>query len=277
MIDPATPNVPYREHLLNGFPEGALPKKSATDEFQVLIVAEKYQTRFDQPLLHTMYVDKRLDGIKALQILSRFNRTHPGKEDTFVLDFANVVEDIREAFRPYYAESAAAPTDPNVFYTLERRIKDADVLDDDEVARGVRAILAGGTKGSAELNAAITPAKLRWENLDEDDQELFRTALRDFTRAYAFISQIAQFTDPGLEKLYYYGKYLLNELDTQRDPATVDIDGSVVLTHLRMEMTADQVDGSLDRGSDEPLHGIQNAEARSTASPRSGCRSLSTP
>ena len=267
VIDPDLPNVEYREAMLNGFGEAALPKKFAGDDFQVLIVAEKYQTGFDQPLLHTMYVDKRLDGIKAVQTLSRLNRTHPGKEDTFVLDFANDVDDIREAFRPYYAETAAAPTDPNVLYTLERRIKDAGVLADDEVDRGVRAILAGGTKGSAELNAAITPAKLRWEALDEDDQELFRTALRDFTRAYAFISQIAQFTDPGLEKLYYYGKYLLNELDTQRDPATVDLDGSVVLTHLRMEMTADQVDGSLHRGSDEPLHGIQDGEGKQHSIP----------
>jgi type I restriction enzyme R subunit len=94
VIDPATPNVSYTEALMNGFGESELPKKFAGDDYQVLVVAEKYQTGFDQPLLHTMYVDKKLAGVKAVQTLSRLNRTHPGKTDTFVLDFANRAEDI---------------------------------------------------------------------------------------------------------------------------------------------------------------------------------------
>lgn len=255
VFDPQAPNVEYREALLNGFGESQLPKKFGTDEYQVLIVAEKYQTGFDQPLLHTMYVDKRLDGIKAVQTLSRLNRTHPGKDDTFVLDFANDVNTIREAFRPYYAQTVAAPTDPNVLYTLARRIEDANILDAEEVARGVGAILAGGAKGNAELNAAIDPAVDRYELLNDDDQELFRTAVRDFVRIYAFLAQIMPFTDPDLERLYYYGKFLLTRLPAADTGGAIALDGSVILTHLRTELIADQEDISIHDGSTDPLTG----------------------
>ena len=110
----------------------------------MLVVAEKYQTGFDQPLLHTMYVDKKLDGVKAVQTLSRLNRTHPGKDDTFVLDFANAVEDIRDAFAPFYEDTAAAPTDPNVLYTHAAHPARRHVIHPDEMAAAVAALLAGG-------------------------------------------------------------------------------------------------------------------------------------
>ena len=257
VIDPDVPNVEYREALLNGFGEGELPKRFAADDYQVLVVAEKYQTGFDEPLLHTMYVDKRLDGIKAVQTLSRLNRTRPDKEDTFVLDFANDVETIQEAFRPYYTQSVASPTDSNILYTLQRRIDEPNILDPAEVERGVNAILTGGTKGSAELNAAIDPAVDRFEALDdEDEQEGFRTALRDFCRTYAFLAQIMPFTDSALERLYYYGKYLLTRLPTTDAGGAIHLDGSVILTHLRTELIAEQEDASLEEGSDEPLPGL---------------------
>ncbi len=257
VYDPAAPTVEYREAMLNGFGEGELPKKFDNDDYQVLVVAEKYQTGFDQPLLHTMYVDKRLDGLKAVQTLSRLNRIAPGKEDTFVLDFENDAEAIQEAFLPYFTQTTAAPTDPNVLYTLQRRILDANILDPDDVTRGVAAILAGGTKGSNELNAAISPAVDRFNAIDdEDDQELFRTAARDFTRAYSFLAQIMPFQDEELEKLYYYVKYLLTQIAKKDRGGHIDLDGAVVLTHLRNELIADQEDISLSTGSDEPLKGM---------------------
>ena len=262
VFDPDLPNVEYREAMLNGFGEAALPERFATDEYQVLIVAEKYQTGFDQPLLHTMYVDKRLDGIKAVQTLSRLNRIHPGKDDTFVLDFANDADTITEAFRPYLSQTTAAPTDPNVLYTLQRRVDDATILDPDEVNRGVEAILAGGTKGSKELNAATDPAVERFKDLDEEDAELFRTALRDFVRTYAFLAQIMPFTDPDMERLYYYGKYLLTRLPNVNQGGAVDLDESVVLTHLRTELISEETNISPDKGSDEPLVSIGTGEGR---------------
>lgn len=113
--------------MLNGFSKTQLPKRFHED-FQVLVVAEKYQTGFDEPLLHTMYVDKKLAGVKAVQTLSRLNRIHPGKQDTFVLDFANTTEEIQDAFADFYEESIAQPTDPNVLYTLEHDLMSAGVL-----------------------------------------------------------------------------------------------------------------------------------------------------
>ena len=112
VIDPTAPSVTYTEAMMNGFGERQLPKRFASDEYQVLVVAEKYQTGFDQPLLHTMYVDKKLAGVKAVQTLSRLNRTHPGKDDTFVLDFANTAEEIRDAFAPVLRGSRRHPHRP---------------------------------------------------------------------------------------------------------------------------------------------------------------------
>jgi type I restriction enzyme R subunit len=248
--------VEYRESLMNGFPESQLPERFAGAEYGLLVVAEKYQTGFDQPLLHTMYVAKKLADVKAVQTLSRLNRIHPGKDDTFVLDFVNTAEDITEAFRPFFARTTAAPTDPNLLYNLQRRILDAQIIDPDEMAAGVEALLRGGAAGSGKLNAAIDPAVDRWSALDDaTEQDDFRTALRDFTRAYAFLGQIVPFHDTALEALHYYGKYLLARLPRADTGGAVDLSGAVVLTHLRTDLVAEQQNASLSEGSDDPLHG----------------------
>ena len=266
VFDPDTGKA-WREAAMNKFGEAALPKQFASDDYQVLIVAEKYQTGFDQPLLHTMYVDKRLDGIKAVQTLSRLNRIHPGKDDTFVLDFANDYDDIVAAFAPYYRQTAASPTDPNLLYTLQRRIDDAGVLDDAEVAAGVAAILAGGTAGSDALNAATAPAVDRWRDLDEEDRELFRTALRDYVRAYAFIAQIAPPMGADLEGLYFYGKYLQTQLLDDDDSEAVDLGDAVVLTHLRTELTAEVVGPAALGDDQEPLQAFHDGTGRQNSAP----------
>lgn len=154
-----------------------------------------------------------------------------------------------------------------MLYTLQRRIDDATILDPDEVNRGVEAILAGGTKGSKGLNAATDPAVERFRDLDDEEAELFRTALRDFVRTYAFLAQIMPFTDPDMERLYYYGKYLLTRLPTVNQGGAVDLDESVVLTHLRTELISDQSDISPDEGSDEPLISGGTGEGRQVSTP----------
>ncbi|MFP5346625.1 MAG: UvrB domain 3-containing protein, partial [Actinomycetes bacterium] len=237
-------------------PESQLPDRFSGAEYQILVVADKYQTGFDQPLLHTMYVAKKLADVRAVQTLSRLNRTHPGKDDTFVLDFVNTTEDITEAFRPFFAQTTAAPTDPNLLYNLQRRILDAGIVDAAEMRSAVAALLKGGSTGSAKLNAAIDPARDRWLAMDDETaQEDFRTALRDFVRAYAFLGQIVPFTDTDLEELYYYGKYLLARLPRADTGGEVDLDGAVVLTHLRTELVAEQQSVSLSEGSEESLKG----------------------
>ncbi len=240
--DPGSPSVEYREAMLNGFGERELPERFAGDDYQVLVVAEKYQTGFDQPLLHTMYVDKKLAGVRAVQTLSRLNRTAPGKTDTFVLDFANSAQEITEAFAPYFTSTVATPTDPNVLYNLSQRLDETAVLHPDEVAAGVTAILAGAPDGSAVLNAALDPAVRRFKALDEQDADAFRDALGAYVRAYAFLGQVVPFRDVELERRYYYGKYLLTKLPAADPGGTVDLSGAVVLTHLRTDLVAEGQD-----------------------------------
>jgi len=123
----------------NGIREKELPERFATDEYQVLLVAEKYQTGFDQPLLHTMYVDKRLAGVQAVQTLSRLNRMHPGKEDTFVLDFVNKPEDIQEAFQPYYEHTLVGErVEARQLYELQAKLDAYQVYYKNEVEEFAR-------------------------------------------------------------------------------------------------------------------------------------------
>jgi type I restriction enzyme R subunit len=213
---------------LNGFKERELPKKFNSDEYQLLLVADKYQTGFDQPLLHTMYVDKKLSGVKAVQTLSRLNRMNPGKDDTFVLDFANETEDILSSFQPYYELTTVEnTTDPNRLYDLEAELRKAQIIWDTEVDnfcnvyfKSAKILSVGEQK---KLNSSIDPAVDRYKQLPKDNakndvldqaptQEDFKNTLQSFVRLYSFLTQIMPFTDVNLEKLYTYGKYLLRKL-----------------------------------------------------------------
>ncbi|MNK04811.1 Type I restriction enzyme [compost metagenome] len=213
---------------INGFKEKELPQKFATDEYQLLLVADKYQTGFDQPLLHTMYVDKKLSGVKAVQTLSRLNRMHPGKQDTFVLDFVNETEDILASFQPYYElTTVETSTDPNHLYNLEHEIKKAQVIWDSEVDifcnvyfKSSRALQVAEQK---KLYSLTDPAVQRFKQLPveqgKDDllntqatQEDFKNSVQSFVRLYAFLTQIMPFTDVNLEKLFTYCTYLLRRL-----------------------------------------------------------------
>ncbi|WAX55528.1 type I restriction endonuclease [Jatrophihabitans cynanchi] len=253
VTDPAQPTVAWTEPGMNGFGEAQLPKRFASDDYQVLVVAEKYQTGFDQPLLHTMYVDKKLAGVKAVQTLSRLNRTHPGKADTFVLDFANSAEEIQDAFAPFFEQSSAAPTDPNVLYGLELTIKAAQVIHPDEQAAAVAALLSGSTARQKDVYANLNPAANRFVALPEDEQrDSFRQALKSYVRAYSFLAQVMPWTDRDLESLYLYGRALLPLLPTAPDEPLPQISDSVLLTHLRTEAQAQEENIALTTGTDEP-------------------------
>jgi len=249
----------YTEAGMNGFGEKALPERFASDEYRLLVVAEKYQTGFDEPLLHTMYVDKRLDGVRAVQTLSRLNRTHPGKDDTFVLDFVNEPETIRDAFRPYYEETAIdEPTDPNLLYDLQSKLDGARVYDRDEVDVFAAAFFTPRPLQSAAtqkgLFAALDPAVTRYRELEEDAQDRFRSDLASFTRLYGFLSQIVSFQDTDLEKLYAYGRYLLLKLPRRsEDGDGFDLGDGVELEYYRLRKVNE---GSIAFGDDNiPLGG----------------------
>ncbi|MBM6404622.1 type I restriction endonuclease subunit R [Phycicoccus sp. CSK15P-2] len=237
--DPDDPGAtPWTEANLNGFSEGQLPKRFREDGYQLLVVAEKYQTGFDEPLLHTMYVDKKLAGVAAVQALSRLNRTRPGKEDTFVLDFANTTEEIKAAFEPFYEESFAAPTEPNVLYTMEHDLMAAGVLSREEMDAAVTALLRGDATEQSVIYANLGPAVGRFVSLDEDGQESFRGTLQSFVRAYAFVAQVMPFTDTDLERMFLYGRLLLSDLPARDNDPMPQLSKSVHLTHLKLSVTA---------------------------------------
>ncbi|WP_163541654.1 type I restriction endonuclease subunit R [Occultella kanbiaonis] len=247
--------VSYTEPLMNGFGEAALPKQfGAVGEgsYHLLVVAEKYQTGFDQPLLHTMYVDKKLAGVKAVQTLSRLNRTAPGKADTFVLDFSNTLEEITDAFAPFFDATAANVADPNDVYNLQLRVMEARVLDEDEMESAVAALLSGKSTQQAVVYAQMGRAVDRFGELDEEDQEEFRSALTGFVRAYAFLVQVMTWTDRELERLYLFGKALVAVLPRGEDDPMPLVSDDVELTHLRISATAEEENAKLAEGDDIP-------------------------
>ncbi len=269
--DPDLPGVEYTESSMNVTADGKRIPETETakrfqgdpehgfdvDDYQVLIVAEKYQTGFDEPLLHTMYVDKNLDGVKAVQTLSRLNRIAPGKEGTFVLDFANDAEDIQAAFEPFYETSWTEPTDPNILYTLKQRIMDAGVIDPTEMRDMVAALLTTAKDAHEALYAKTDAAVVRYEAIpEEEDREDFRTALRDFTRLYAFLGQVVPFQSEALEELFYYGKILLTRLPSVGGGGEVDISNATVLTHIRSQKIGEH-NLSLTPGDGEGLDGMK--------------------
>ena len=190
----------------------------ATDEYNVMLVANKFQTGFDQPLLVAMYVDKRLSGVAAVQTLSRLNRVAPGKDQTFVLDFANTAEDIVEAFEPYYeATTLADVTDPNIVHETMAKLDAAGIYHESEVEGLVDDYLAH--KGNNALTKWVTPARDRFRDRERtamdhndklalDELELFRKDVGTFLRQYDFLSQIVNYEDPSLEKLSIYLRHL---------------------------------------------------------------------
>jgi type I restriction enzyme R subunit len=231
--------VPLTESNMNGFLESRTAEEFATPEYGVLIAAEKFQTGFDQPLLHTMYVDKPLTGLAAVQTLSRLNRIHPLKENTFVLDFRNDTDDIVAAFEQFHGCTVAPPTDPNILWDTRRRLDEFDVLRPEEIEAAMPALLGAGAsdeKRSAETYAALAPAKDRFEQAGDEQRLEFRDALTRFVRTYSFVSQIAAFTDPALERDFVYCRALSLYL---RDTGTVqrlDLGAEVELTHMRHQM-----------------------------------------
>ena len=164
VLDDKLADVTYTETGMNhGISQKELPEKFATQEYQVLLVAEKYQTGFDQPLLHTMFVDKRLAGIQAVQTLSRLNRIHPLKEDTFVLDFVNDREEIREAFKTYYeGAEMGEQVDPARMYAVKGELDASGIYLDEEVERFCAVYFMSKRRQSAldhrTMNAALDPA-----------------------------------------------------------------------------------------------------------------------
>jgi hypothetical protein len=179
-------------------------------EYRFLVVANKFQTGFDQPLLHTMYVDKKLGGVNAVQTLSRLNRTHddPKKRGTMVLDFANEADEIRVGFEPYYETTLLSEaTDPNLLYETQSRLMAFPVYTEADVD-GFAKVYFDRKATQDQLYAVLAPVVDRFRELSEEEQHDFRGQLTDYVRLYAFLAQVLTFADADLEKLYVFARHL---------------------------------------------------------------------
>jgi len=270
--DDKLPNKEYTEEKMNlGIREKELPEKFATQEYQVLLVAEKYQTGFDQPLLHTMYVDKRLAGLQAVQTLSRLNRTHPFKEDTFVLDFVNDRAEIRDAFKVYYeGVEMGEEVDPARMYVIKEELDASGMYLDEEVERFCSIYFKPNQRQSAQdhkaMNAALDPAVSRFAVLQrsqEDEAELWRGKVQAFRNLYAFLSQVIPYQDSDLERLYVFLRHLAAKLPRRRTGPAYQFDDEVRLEYYRLqEITEGSI--SLHEGRGRALDGPTEVGSGST-------------
>jgi len=259
--------IRYTEPELTGFSESQLRDKFDTGDYQLLVVAEKYQTGFDQPKLCAMYVDKKLDGLQAVQTLSRLNRTAPGKQATYILDFQNAVEDIQEAFRPYYeATTIEEPTDLNQIYALEARIRKFAILDPGEIANFADYYYKHDLLpyDRSIMQHIVQAAANRFEQLpDEGRQEEFRQLLKSFQRFYAFVSQIAPLADTDLERLYTYSTWLVRLLPDRDNPPEIEITNDMLELHaFKIKQLTGAQDASLKPGDTVALPAIREFAAR---------------
>lgn len=228
----------WTEEKINGIKENQL-KKYFHDDFNMLIVAEKYQTGFDEPLLHTMFVDKKLNGVKAVQTLSRLNRTTRGKEDTFVLDFANTQEEIQAAFQPYYeATVLKSETDPNSIYDIKRKLDDFQVYQYKEVETFAKKFYQKTTPTLDTLSPILKPALERYEALEDKQKDEFKSLLHSFNRLYSFIIQVCRMFDKDMQKLYVFTKYLVKLLPKDNSEK-VNLNDELLLEYYKLQKTAD--------------------------------------
>ena len=251
--------VAFTEAGVNRIPDRQTATAFHQDENRFLVVANKFQTGFDEPLLVAMYVDKPLSGVHAVQTLSRLNRKHPAKDSTIVLDFANQAEHIREAFQPYYeATVLSESTDHNLLYDHERVLNDYHFYTQDEVDDFAQVYFPGKAK-QHELYTLLNRVVDRFSAATEDEQEDFRSKLMSYIRLYAFLSQIIPFEDVDLEKLHVFARHLRRLLPVNRDQLPTEILDSIDVNSYRIRTTSS---GSLtpDPRPEEKLDPMQESE-----------------
>lgn len=249
--DPDDPkDVEWTESKLNGVNESQT-KQVFHDEGNILIVAEKYQTGFDEPLLHTMIVDKKLRGVKAVQTLSRLNRTHPDKQDTFILDFVNSKEDILEAFQPFYQEtSLSQEINTDLIYKTQKMLRAFKIYDDMDIEKVNKIYFDEDKRKANKIQAAITnallPIQQKYNELNQEQRYQFRKLCRTFVKWYGYITQIARMFDKQMHDEYIFCSYLAKVIPA--DPTTpFNLDDRVKLEYYNLEKT---YEGSINLSED---------------------------
>ncbi len=258
--DPDAPGSSWTEVAMNeGLAESELPERFESDEYRVLLVAEKYQTGFDQPLLQTMYVVKRLAGVQAVQTLSRLNRIAPGKSHTFILDFVNEEHDIHQAFKPYYETTPVGENvDPQRLGELQHHLLERAIFAPADVTGFAKVWYHGRRDHSADdhrrMNAVLDAVVQSFQGRNEEEQEEFRGQLTAYRNLYAFLSQITPWQDPEFEQLYAFARNLLAKLPPPGDGRAFALEDEVGLQFFRLQQLST---GSIDLAQGEvyPLKG----------------------
>ena len=227
----------YTEAGMNSFPETQTGDAFELPEFRFLIVASKFQTGFDQPLLHTMYVDKKLGGVNAVQTLSRLNRTHAEKQSTMVLDFANVSDEIKAAFEPYYETTLLSEaTDPNLLYEKLGSLNDYPVFTEADVDEFATVYFRAGSTQD-RIYTLLAPAINRFNELHEDERREFRSEVSDYVRLYSFLAQLLPFADAELEKVHAFVRHLRPLLKHTREALPMEIQRNIDMESYRIQQT----------------------------------------
>lgn len=228
----------YTEAGMNCLPETQTARTYEQPVYRFLIVANKFQTGFDQPLLHTMYVDKKLGGVNAVQTLSRLNRTlPPQKKGTLVLDFANEVDEIKAAFEPYYETTLLSEaTDPNLLYEVQGRLVSYPVYTQADVERFAKAYFDPKATQD-QLYAVLAPVVERFREISEEEQHDFPSQLTDYVRLYAFLAQVLTFADADLEKLYVFSRHLRRLLPADRTELPREVQQNIDMESYRIQQT----------------------------------------
>jgi type I restriction enzyme R subunit len=228
----------YTESNMNGVPETQTAKAFERPEYRFLIVANKFQTGFDQPLLHTMYVDKKLGGVNAVQTLSRLNRTlPPEKKGTMVLDFANESDEVKAAFEPYYETTLLSEaTDPNLLYEIQTRLAAFPVYTEADVEAFAK-VYFDPKATQDRLYAVLAPVVEHFQALAPEEQHDFRGQLTDYVRLYAFLAQVLTFVDSDLEKLYVFARHLRRLLPADRAELPREVQQNIDMESYRIQQT----------------------------------------
>jgi type I restriction enzyme R subunit len=248
-------SLEYTESQMNGSPENQTAEIFKEDDCKFLIVAEKFQTGFDEPLLTAMYVDKKLSNVNCVQTLSRLNRKRPDKEETFVLDFVNETDDIKEAFQPYYATTVLSEaTDPNILHDLQRDILNYRLFSEQEIDDFCRMYFQ--EVSPAELNAFLDNIIERFDELDEEEQGECRKKINDYVKKYAFISQIISFADTSLEKIYIFLRLYRKKLPLSNETIPLEVLESIDLESIKIPKVGERnIALEAEDGMLEPIEG----------------------
>jgi type I restriction enzyme R subunit len=220
-----------------GVVDDGIREKFKEDDYKILVVAEKFQTGFDQPLLHTMYVDRMLGGIQCIQTLSRLNRCYPGKEDTMVIDFRNDHEKVQKAFQEYYTETTLeGDVDTQRIYTLKHDIEQWNLFNESEVESVAKALVSStGVSGVPSILKRIVDERVM--PLEDDEKDRYRKTVSRYVRQYGFLAQLIDFTDPDLERFYIFCKVFYKFLPYTKETLPMEILDLIDLDKLRIQMS----------------------------------------